>query len=321
MCEDGSSDKRLVVIDNFSRKIKLDHLIDNKTDIIIICSSSSIVDKNDFQDYIEEMCYRPINIITVKNLTTTDVLKRMTYDLLKNSSLLPKDNHVKLFNKLSDITMGSATMTNIVTAMLTKYNINEMTTKINNCVNLLTIQKELYKSPPAMLLTCSALIKSIVSPEAQMLLNSFIIVGIHGIPIPSFIIKEVEKLILSDSSASQSSCFKELEEFSIICKYPYPCVYEITERTHHHIKFYYIPKLICDAMWEEIEKAEHLLNTLILLKAIELNISEKSSSKTSLELMFEILITLYHHIMTDEDQLLSSCIHLKLKIAYILHCS
>ena len=242
----------------------------------------------------------------------------MAYNLLRtSSSVLPKDSHVELFDKLSDITMGSATLTNIVTAILTKCNINEVITKINNCVNLLTIEKELYKTSPAMLLTCNALIKSIISPEAQMLLNSLITVGIHGIPIPSFMIKEVEKLILSDSLASQCSCFKELEDFLIIRKYPHPCLHEITDRTHRHIKFYYIPKLICDAMWEENEKTEHLLNALILLKAVELNIPEKTSDKTALELIFGILRTLHTH--TDEDQLLFSCAHLKLKIAYILY--
>lgn len=314
MCEDGSTDKRLVVIDNISTKIKFSHLIDSRTDVIIICSSS-MVDNNVLKNYVEEICYRPINIITVKNLANTDVLKRMTYDLFKNSSLFPKDSHVELFSKLTDITMGSITLINIVTAMLKNYNLDEVSTKINNCVNVLTIEKELYKRLPAMLLTCNTLIKSTVSPEAQMLLNSLITVGIYGIPVPSFIIKQVEKLILSDSSVSHSSCFKELEDFSIIRKYPYPCVYEVTETTHHPIEFYYVPKLICDATWEENEKEEHLLNTLIVLKAIEQNIS--GNTKTALELMFEILTTFYNH--TDNEQLLSSCIHLKLKIAYILH--
>ena len=318
MCEDGSTDKRLVVIDNISRKLKLDHLIDSSTDVIIICSS--IIDKNDFQNYIEEVCYRPVNTITVKNLTTTDILKRMTYGLLRTSSFLPKDSHIELFSKLSEMTMGSTTLTNIITAMLMNYNIDEVFTKINNCVNLRMVEKELYKSSPVMLLTCNALIKSIISPEAEMLLNSLITVGIYGIPIPSFVIKEVEKLILSDSSVSQSSCFKELENFSIIHKYPHPCMYEITERTpQYHNEFYYIPKLICDAMWEENEKVDHLLNVLILLKAIELHICENTSDRTELELMFEILTTLHNH--TDEDQLLSNCIDLKLKIAFILHCN
>ena len=316
ICEDGSTDKRLVVLDNMSRKLKFDHLIDRNTDVIIICSS--IIDKNDFQKYIEEMCYRCVNAITVKSLTTTDILKRMTYDLFKTSSLLPKDSHIELFSKLSEITMGSTTLTNIVTAMLTNYNIDEVSTKINNCVNSRVVEKKLHKSSPVMLVTCSTLIKSIITPEAEMLLNSLITVGIHGIPIPSFIIKEVEKLILSDSSASQSSCFKELEDLSIIRKYPYSCVYEITERTpQYHNEFYYIPELICDAVWEVNEKAEHLLNVLILLKAIELNISENTGDRTALELMFEILTTLQNH--TDEDQLLSSCIDLQLKITFILH--
>ena len=35
MCEDGTVDKRLVVIDNISRELKFDYLIDSRTDLII----------------------------------------------------------------------------------------------------------------------------------------------------------------------------------------------------------------------------------------------------------------------------------------------
>ena len=39
MCEDGTADKRLVVIDNISRELKFDNLIDSRTDLIIDLST------------------------------------------------------------------------------------------------------------------------------------------------------------------------------------------------------------------------------------------------------------------------------------------
>ena len=325
MCEKESSDKsqkKLVIFDNISRRIKIDHLIDSKTDIIIICNSK--INKDDFKNDIEEMCSRSVNVITVKNLTTIDTLKRVTYNLLKSSSFSPKDSHLQLFSKLGELTMGTVTLTNIVAKLLTKHNTDKVSTIVDHCIELVTIEKELCKSSPNMLLTCNSLIKSIVSPETQLLLSSLSVLGIHGIIIPDFIITEVENLIIQpDSLASKSCCFKELKDFSIIHKYPYPCVFRNTETTlleatnNHYIDFYCIPELICNAVWEQKEEGEHLLNTLILLKAIELKISQEASDILKLELMFEILTILYNHLV--EDQLLSKCIHLRVKIAYILH--
>ena len=219
--------------------------------------------------------------------------------------------------------MGTVTLTNVVMAFFTKMHIDEISTKVEHCIKSLTIEKELCKNLTTTLLTCNSLIKSFVSLEAQMLLNSLSTVGVYGIPIPCFIIKEVEKLIICNSMTSESRCFNELENFSIIRKYPYPCVYRNIETTANLsdqcIEFYYIPKLICNAMLEQSDEAEHLLSTLMLLKAIELNISEDVSDEIKLELMFEMLNILYNH--SDKDQLLSKCIHLKMKIAYILHYS
>ena len=170
-----------------------------------------------------------------------------------------------------------------------------------------------------MLLTCNALIKSFIGPEAQMLLNSLSIVGMYGIPIPCFIIKEVEKLICN----SMSCCFDELQNFSIVRKYPYLCVCRNIEKTtnlsQQYIELYYIPKLICNAILEQSDEAEHLLSALVLLKAIELNISEDSCDEIKLQLIFEILTILCNHL--DNNQLLSKCMHLKIKITYILHYS
>ena len=51
------------------------------------------------------------------------------------------------------------------------------------------VEKERYNSSTNnVLVTCNALIKSSVSPEGQMLLNSLSTVGMYGIPIPCFII-------------------------------------------------------------------------------------------------------------------------------------
>ena len=85
------SQKRLVVIDNVLKKIKVDYLIDSETDIIVI--SHNTVDEDNIQSYIEEMCCRSVNIISVKNLTTTEVLKRMTYKSIRSGSFSPQDSH------------------------------------------------------------------------------------------------------------------------------------------------------------------------------------------------------------------------------------
>jgi len=297
-----------VVIDNILKKIKVDHLIDSETDIIVI--SNSTVGEDSIQRYIEEMCCRCVNTILIKNLTTTEVLKRMTYKLIKNSSFSPQDSHVQLFNKLSEITMGTVTLASIVTALFRKHNIDEISTIVDDCMKLLIIEKELCKNSTIMSLTCNALIKAIVSPEAQMLLNSLTVVGIYNIPIPSFIINEIEKLIISDSLLSES-CFKELKDLSIIRNYPYPCIHENTDDVQC-AELYYIPKLICNAMWEQNDEAEHLLNTLMLLKAIELNISDDTDDMIKLEFMFEILNIVYNN--SDNEEILSKCMHLKAKI-------
>ena len=308
------------MLDNISRSINIIDLIDGKTDIIMI--HNDIDDEDNIQSHIEETYSRPVNVISVKNLTTTEILKRVTYNLLKRNTFSPQDHHAELFTTISELTMGTATITNIVTALFKKYGIDVLSEKINHCIKSCTIEKQLLKNSANIALTCNALIKSFVSPEAQMLLNAFSIICTHGIPIPFFIIEEVENLIC-DSPISDSCCFKELINFSIVRKYPYPCVYKNTERTTNlsdqYIEFYYIPKLICNAVLEQSEGAEHLLNILLLLKAIELNISEDTNDKIKLELIFEILTVLYNH--SDNNWLLSRCMHLKIKIAYILHYS
>jgi len=107
-----------------------------------------------------------------------------------------------------------------------KHNIDEISTIVDDCMKLLIIEKELCKNSVTMSLTFNALIKEIISPEAQILLNSLAIVGIYNIPIPSFITNEIEKLIISDSLLSES-CFKELKDLSIIRNYPYPVYMKI----------------------------------------------------------------------------------------------
>ena len=150
-----------------------------------------------------------------------------------------------------------------------------------------------------------------------MLLDSLSVVSIHGIPVPSFIIKEVEKMIPHDSLKSECSCFKELENFAFVRQYPYPCIYGNEDSSDQCIEFYYIPKLICSAVWEQNKEGEHLLNMLMVLKAIEMIISERACDKIKLEMMLEILTVLYN--LSGNDQLLSKCCGLKTKIAYIVH--
>ena len=304
-----------MVIDNFSRKIKSDHLIDNKTDILLI--SNNIFGEDDICRFVEERCSKTVDVVTVTSLAPTKILKRLTYNLFKSGAISPKDTDVQLFNKPNEITMGSATLTNIVTAILANNSIDEVVTKVHLSIKSLIIEREICKGIPTMLLTCNTLIKLTISSEAQMLLDSLSVVGIHGIPVPSFIIKEIEKMIPRDSLKSECSCFKELENFSFVRHYPYPCMYGNEDSSDQCIEFYYIPKLICSAVLEQNEEGERLLNMLMVLKAIEMIISERACDKIKLELMLEILKVLYN--FSSNDQLLSKCCGLKTKIAYIMH--
>ena len=287
-------------------------MIDSETDIILI--SNDTFDEDNIQRHIEDTFSRSVNVISIKNLTTVEVMKNLTYNLLKRRNFLPQDIYL-LFDKLSKLTMTTVSLCNFVIACFKKYSIEELSVKVNECINLLMMEKERHKSSPNTLLACKTLMQSFISPEAQMLLNTLSIVATHDIPIPSFLISETEKTIISNSSKLISS-FKELEDFSIICKYPYPCVYRNKERS---IEFYYIPKLICSAMLKQTEEEELLLNTLTLLKAIESNISRCTSDKIKLQMMFEILTILYEH--SSHNQLLSKFINLKIKIVYSLHYS
>ena len=142
MCENESTDnsqKRLIVIDNISRKIKVKHFIDSNTDVIMI--KNDIIDEDDIQRYIEDMCSRSVNVISVKNLSTTEILQRVTYSLLKRSTFSPQNNHVQLFNKLNELIMGTVTLTNIVMALFTKVHIDEIATKLDHCIKLLAVEQ------------------------------------------------------------------------------------------------------------------------------------------------------------------------------------
>ena len=291
-------------------------MIDNKTDVLLI--SNNTFGEDDIRKFVEERCSKTVDVVTVRSLAPTEILKRLTYNLFKSGAISPKDTDGQLFNKLvSEITMGSATLTNIVTAILVNYSIDEVVKKVDLCIKSLFIEREICKSTPTMLFTCNALIKLTISSEAQMLLDSLSVVGIHGIPVPSFIIKEVEKMIPHDSLKSECSCFKELENFSYVRQYPYPYVYGNEDSSDQWIEFYYIPKLICSAVLEQNEEGECLLNMLMVLKAIEMIISERACDKIKFELMLEILTVLYN--LSGNDQLLSKCCGLKTKIAYIVH--
>jgi len=317
----NDSQKRLIVFNNIKANVQvaIEHLIDSRTDIIMI--SNDTFDEDEIRRHLEHTCSRSVNVISIKNLTTAEVMKNLTYSLLKRRTSLPQDIHL-LFDKLSKLTMTTVSLCNFVIACFKKYNIEELSIKVNECINSLIMEKERLKNSTTTLLTCKSLIQSFISPEAQILLNTLSIVATYDIPIPAFLISETEKLIISNLSKLTSS-FKELEDFSIICKYPYPCVYRNKERTTNlydqHIEFYYIPTLICSAMLEQTEEAELLLNTLTLLKAIESNISRCTSDRIKLQMMFEILTVLYEN--SSHNQLLSKCVNLKIKIAYSLHYS
>ena len=323
MCDKQSSDdgqKKLIVIDDIKTNVQVNHLIDNKTDIIMI--SNDTFDEDNILRHIEDAYSRSVNVISIRNLKTSEVMKNLTYSLLRRRTFSPQDIHIQLFDKLNQLTMTTVSLRNFVITLFKKYSIEELSIKVNQCINLLMIEKEHCKNSSNMLLTCKKLIQSFVSPEAQMLLDTLSIVGSHNIPIPSFIIKEAEELMISNSSKLKSS-FKELEDFLIICKYPYPCMYRnkerITDLSDQRIEFYYIPKLICSAMLEQTEETEILLNALSLLKAIEVNVAKYTCDKIKLQLMFEILTILCKH--STNNELSSNYINLKMKIAYNLHYS
>jgi len=121
-----------------------------------------------------------------------------------------------------------------------------------------------------------------ISLPAQHLLNCLTIFG--PIPLPLFYVEELDNVVMNAVISKEGkrmqtlhefvpeSPMKQLEKVGVIRKYSFPMIYHKDFDTHHvdsSLQLLYIPKLICDAVNNEIDNVDKALSVLCAQHALE----------------------------------------------------
>ena len=166
-----------------------------------------------------------------------------------------------------------------------------------------------------------------ISLPAHHLLNSLVITG--PIPLPLFYVEELDNIILSavynkeKERIQPESPLKQLIKEGVIRKSCYPILYHKdlnSDYIDHSIQLMFVPKLICDAVKDEMDDTDKALSVLSIQCALEnLLMNETKSSPIHLQYLL-ILCNQLHDVCSEElqefgDQLLIINQKLKLRVA------
>ena len=166
-----------------------------------------------------------------------------------------------------------------------------------------------------------------ISLPAHHLLNSLVITG--PIPLPLFYVEELDNVVLNavynkeKERIQAESSMKQLIKGGVIRKSCYPILYHKDLNKDYidlSIQPMFVPKLICDAVKNEMDDTDTALSVLSVQRALE-NLLRNESKPDPIHLQYLlILCNQLHDVCSEElhefgDQLLIANQKLKLRVA------
>ena len=166
-----------------------------------------------------------------------------------------------------------------------------------------------------------------ISLPAHHLLNCLAITG--PIPLPVFYVEELDNVVMNavfnkeEKRIQAESPMKQLEKEGVIRKFCYPILYHKDFHTDYidlSIQQMFVPKLICDAVKDEMDDTDKVLSLLSAQRALN-NLLTNEIKPSSIYLQYIlILCNRLHDVCSQElhelgDQLLVTNQKLKLQVA------
>ena len=162
-----------------------------------------------------------------------------------------------------------------------------------------------------------------ISLLAYHLLNSLVITG--PIPLPLFYVEELNNVVMNAVSSQErkaESPIKELAKLGIVRSSPYPIVYHRNLHPDYidtNIQLMFIPKLICDAVKDQMDYADKALSILSIQHTLEgLLTNETKPNSIHLRYIFILCNQLDDVCSHVSDHLLTTNLKLKLQILQLL---
>ena len=153
------------------------------------------------------------------------------------------------------------------------------------------------------------ILSTTISLTAHHLLNSLIITG--PIPLPLFYVEELNNVVMNAVISKEKtephmfifeSPMKQLVQGGVIRNSCYPIVYHADlnpENVISNIQHMFIPKLICDAVKEQMDDTDKVLSTLCVQHALENLLTNNEVDLIHLHYIL-ILCNQLHYVCTQE---------------------
>ena len=162
-----------------------------------------------------------------------------------------------------------------------------------------------------------------ISLLAHHLLNSLVITG--PIPLPLFYVEELNNVVMNAVSSKRTwveSPLKELVKLGVVRSSSYPIIYHKNLHPDYidtAIQRMFIPKLICDAVKDQMDYADKALSILSVQRALErLLTNETKPNLIHLRYILILCNQLGDVCSQVSDYLLTTNLELKLQILQIL---
>ena len=140
-----------------------------------------------------------------------------------------------------------------------------------------------------------------ISLPAHHLLNSLVITG--PIPLPLFYVEELDNVVLNKERIQAESPMKQLIKEGIIRKSCYPILYHKDFNTGYidlSIQLMFVPKLICDAVKDEMDDTDIALSVLSVQRAL-VNLLTNENKPNPIHLQYlRILCNQLHDVCSEE---------------------
>ena len=329
---------------------------DASTDIIVV--SNELLCKEEMAKDFDKHFSRGCNIIEVTSLQPISIMQRIVYALLEKNSFVARDADHIVFTLLSEYSRGAATIVHMLTSLMQNSKNNSRTSfeqakqqlkyhiarlKVEKIASLNTSQLPTTAKPRKEHLTAAPkhplyiyvndILTYNISVVAHHILNSLIITG--PIPLPLFYVEELDNVVMNAVNSKRvrvESPMKQLVKAGIIRSSPYTMVYHKDLNPDYidtTVQPMFIPKLICDAVKDQMDDTDKALYLSSAVRAIEnLLIAEESliNLPSRLPSILILCCQLYDvcsgelYKCNDElsDQLLTTSLKLKLRVSNMI---
>ena len=329
---------------------------DASTDIIVV--SNELLCKEEMAKNFDKHLSRGCNIIEVTSLQPISIMQRIVYALLEKNSFVARDADHIVFTLLSEYSRGAATIVHMLTSLMQNSKNNSRTSfelakqqlklhiahlKVEKISSFSASQLPTTVKPSKEHLTAAPkhplymyvndILTYNISVAAHHILNSLVITG--PIPLPLFYVEELDNVVmnaLSSKRVQAESPMKQLVKAGIIRSSLYPIVYHKNLNPDYidtTVQPMFIPKLICDAVKDQMDDTDKALYLSSAVRAIEnLLIAEESliNLPSRLPSILILCCQLYDvcsgelYKCNDElsDQLLTTSLKLKLRVSNMI---